>query len=89
MSCGIGARALYRRVETSGQNMAETKSLKERILAHIVSEIPDELAPCEFDCPAQDCIEDDWRHCGNRLKMVEAIRACRKDDQCCSKQDQT
>jgi hypothetical protein len=61
----------------SGQIMAETKSLKERILAHIVSEIPDELAPCEFDCPVKDCMEEDWRHCGNRLKMVEAIRSCR------------
>lgn len=57
--------------------MAKTMSLKERILKHIVSEIPDELGPCEFDCHVGKCLEEDWRHCGNRLKMVEAIQSKR------------
>lgn len=61
--------------------MPDLKSLKERILAHIVSEVPDELAPCEFDCPAKSCKEGNWRNCGNRLKMVDAIKSSRaKDD---------
>lgn len=57
--------------------MTDTKSLKERILEHIVLEIPDELALCEFDCPVKECMEDDWRHCGNRLRMMKEIKSCR------------
>jgi len=64
-------------VAAFGPLIVMAKSLKERILAHIVSEIPDELAPCEFDCPMEDCAEDNWKECGNRLKMVEAIHSCR------------
>jgi len=58
--------------------MAKKMSLKERIWEHIVSEIPDELAPCEFDCHVEECTEDDWMHCENRLKLVEAIQARRE-----------
>lgn len=57
--------------------MVDKMSFKERILEHIVADVPDELAPCEFDCPMQQCLEDDWKHCGNRLKMVEAIQSRR------------
>lgn len=67
--------------------MTQIKSLKERILAHIVSEIPDELALCEFDCLKQDCTEDDWGHCEKRLQMVKAIRACRNEERRGSKKN--
>ncbi len=76
-SCGLEDCDLYLSMTAVGSVVAMTKSLKERILAHIVSEIPDELAPCEFDCPMEDCAEDDWKKCGNRLKMVEAIQSHR------------
>lgn len=57
--------------------MAKKMSLKERILEHFVSEVPDELARCEFDCSVEECTEEDWVQCENRLKVAAAIQAFR------------
>lgn len=38
-----------------------------RWLVHPVSEVPEEIAVCEFDCRRTECLQGDWAKCERRL----------------------
>jgi hypothetical protein len=39
-----------------------------RLRAHVVDEVPDDLALCEFDCRRPQCAEAEWETCERRLR---------------------
>jgi hypothetical protein len=41
--------------------------LKAFFRRHIIQDVPDEMAACEFDCKVTECTYGNWKHCKNRL----------------------
>jgi len=39
-----------------------------RLLKNPVSEVPEEIAVCEFDCSETECRSGDWQSCERRLQ---------------------
>lgn len=35
-------------------------------LRNLATEVPEDIAVCEFDCDRTECMEGDWRHCERR-----------------------
>lgn len=40
-----------------------------RWLFQIVTEVPGEIAVCEFDCSKLECLHEDWANCPRRLEL--------------------
>ena len=38
-----------------------------RRLFQPVTEVPEEIALCEFDCSKTECLQEDWANCTRRL----------------------
>ena len=38
-------------------------------LKHIATEVPEDIAVCEFECNKAECLEGDWRHCERRKRQ--------------------
>ena len=41
--------------------------LREVFQRHIVQDVPNDLAACEFDCKVTECTYGDWKHCKIRI----------------------
>jgi len=39
----------------------------------VVDDVPPELAACEFQCRAQECLHDKWETCENRLRTARSV----------------
>lgn len=58
--------------------MAGSKDGKAGIMARIrlwvrtevISEVPPELAACEFHCREHQCLQEKWENCENRLRVA-------------------
>ena len=37
-------------------------------LKNIASEVPEDVAVCEFECDKAECLEGDWQHCERRMR---------------------
>jgi hypothetical protein len=48
-----------------------TRTLRERIMNHLVQPVPDGLALCEFSCSKTRCSESEWAHCQRRLDSLK------------------
>ncbi len=57
--------------------MSERKNalirLKNWLVGHIVTPVPDEIAHCEFGCRRGDCAGGDWETCLNRNKTLTQL----------------
>lgn len=42
------------------------------LLDELIQSVPEEDAPCEFDCRKQQCALDEWSTCPRRLQAVAA-----------------
>ncbi|MGD1942839.1 MAG: hypothetical protein ACFB0G_16145 [Leptolyngbyaceae cyanobacterium] len=46
----------------------------QRLKAFIATEVPADVAACEFDCRETDCPDRDWQNCQRRTQKAEAIQ---------------
>ncbi len=46
----------------------------EKLLNLFSTEVPPELAACEFDCREVDCLNKDFLTCPRRLQKAEALK---------------
>jgi hypothetical protein len=47
------------------------RSLRDRLMHHLVQPVPDDLALCEFACSKTRCTEAEWAHCRRRLDSLK------------------
>jgi hypothetical protein len=41
---------------------------------HIIDDVPEAVAFCEFDCRKTECSATEWRTCKRRLQHLERLR---------------
>jgi len=41
---------------------------------HIIAEVPDEIAACEFECHEAECSGEKWERCQRRLRAMESAK---------------
>ncbi len=46
----------------------------EKLLNLLSTEVPPELAACEFDCRKEECLTQDFLTCPRRLQKAEALK---------------
>ena len=49
-------------------SIAMISRLKRWLVQH-VTEVPEEIAVCEFDCSKLECLHEDWANCPRRLGL--------------------
>lgn len=47
------------------------RTLRDRLMNHLVQRVPDDLALCEFACSKTRCSEEEWAHCRRRLDSLK------------------
>lgn len=50
------------------------KVIKELFRRHIIQDMPDELARCEFDCRVNECSHGNWMTCKKRILFAKQLR---------------
>ena len=45
-----------------------------RRLFRPVTEVPEEIALCEFDCSKTECLQEDWANCTRRLASQQQVQ---------------
>ena len=56
------------------------RNLLRRIGNFLFTEVPSEVAACEFDCRKTECLTEEFVICTKRLQKVEACRELAKED---------
>lgn len=41
------------------------------LMNHLIQDVPESLALCEFDCRHPDCTPEQWASCERRLRAVQ------------------
>jgi len=41
------------------------------LMNHLIQDVPESLALCEFDCRRTDCTPEQWASCERRLRAVQ------------------
>ncbi len=52
-----------------------TRSVFQKLKSWLVTEVPNHLAACEFDCRELECQDKDWEACPKRIQKEESIRS--------------
>jgi len=50
-----------------------------RWLATLISEVPEEISACEFDCRKRECRMGDWSQCVRRQQAMSGTIKKRQD----------
>ena len=50
-----------------------------RWLAALISEVPEEISACEFDCRKRECRMGDWSQCVRRQQAMSVTVRKRQD----------
>jgi hypothetical protein len=61
-------------MNTNPQSMpcdAPSRTLRERLMSHLVQPVPDGLALCEFSCSKTRCSEAEWTQCRRRIDSLK------------------
>ena len=56
------------------------RSLLKRVSNFVFTEVPKDIAACEFDCREVECLNKDFLTCSSRLHKAEACRDLPKED---------
>jgi hypothetical protein len=48
--------------------------LRNWLMGHLIQDVPDDLAVCEFDCRKPQCTQGDWENCQRRLQYCAIAR---------------
>jgi len=41
------------------------------LMDHLIQDVPESIAVCEFDCRQPDCTPEQWASCEHRLRAVQ------------------
>lgn len=44
------------------------------LMDHLIQDVPESIAVCEFDCRKPDCTPEQWASCERRLRTVQQFR---------------
>jgi hypothetical protein len=50
-----------------------------RWLSKLISEVPEEISACEFDCREKECRMGDWSQCVRRQQVMSGTIKKRQD----------
>jgi hypothetical protein len=44
------------------------------LTGQLVSEVPLDIALCEYGCRKRQCLQEDWEHCERRLAFIKGMQ---------------
>ena len=44
------------------------------LMNHLIQDVPESIAVCEFDCRHSDCTPEQWASCEHRLRTVQQFQ---------------
>jgi len=48
---------------------------KHWLTGQLVSEVPLDIALCEYGCRKSQCLQEEWEHCERRLAFIKSMQA--------------